>query len=86
MVECNGLLRREFVLKFISKLFKNITLFFKRKFVQLFQNLGRAHGFNLRLPDSQASGKWTLDSSCLVLQFQDVSAPQAELFSELAGN
>ena len=46
------LFRREFVIKFIefvAQLFKDFALFFKRKFVNLLQNLGRTHGCNLLL-------------------------------------
>ena len=34
-VEFGGLLKREFVVKFFTKLCKHFALFFKRKFVQL---------------------------------------------------
>ena len=44
-------LRREFIVESVAQLLEDFTLFFKRKPVELFQNLGlgRTHGGNLLL-------------------------------------
>ena len=37
----------EFIVEFVTELFKNFALLFKRKFFQLLENLGGTHCFNL---------------------------------------
>ena len=46
-LEFGDLLRREFVIEFFAEMLKDFTLFFKRKFFDLFHNLRRTHGGNL---------------------------------------
>ena len=67
-VEFSDLLRREFVVEFITELLEHFALLFNRKSVDLFQNLCRAHG--IKFNASVHSRKQAFCEKILLTVFQ----------------